>query len=421
MKKLLAVLFALSLVVAFAMPASAADVKASGAYWIQGSLQDNPSMQDGDATDSASSQWTMQQFRAQVDFQVVKGLMLSTRMDIMERYWGESNTAATTRDNEVNIEFDRVYITANVGPGVLKAGYQDNDYGLGFGNNYDSQPLVKYEIPFGKFVGELRWQSVYEGDVGATVASKSVDEYAVGLKYKLDKGFVGVYNIYQANDSDLNDAGTGAEVGEKWTNEIKPYFMYAFGPVTLQGELSYQWGEKDLVGSTRDYKGLAYQVQADAKFGAIAVGGEFLFSEGDDPNTVDVESGTGLGLSPLGALIMFDYWVNKFNGVSKWGSGIGKSNVAAMDVYASYQVSPKLNLRAQFSYADADVKANSGVGSIDTDMGTELDLTATYKIYDNLSYMVGFGYLWTGDYWKTATTSKIDNDYLITNKLTLVF
>jgi len=419
MKKLLAVLFALSLVVAFAMPASAADVTASGAYWIQGSFQDNPSMQDKDAAGSASSQWTMQQFRAQVDFQVAKGLTLSTRMDIMERYWGQSNvTGVGGQDNETNIEFDRVYITANVGPGVLKAGYQDNDYALGFGNNYDSQPLVKYEIPFGKFVGELRWQSVYEGDVGATVGSKSIDEYAVGLKYKLDKGFVGVYNIYTADDSDLVTAGS------KWMNEVKPYFMYAFGPVTLQAELSYQWGkmDPDAAGAADvDYKGLAYWVQADAKFGAIAVGGEFLYSEGDDPNTADIESGTRLGLSPLGALIMFDYWNNKFNGVSKWGSGTSTTNVAAIDVYASYQASPKLNLRAQLSYADADVKANSGVGSVDTDMGTELDLTATYKIYDNLSYMVGFGYLWTGDYWKATTTSKVDNDYLLTNKLTLVF
>jgi hypothetical protein len=36
--------------------------------------------------------------------------------------------------------------------------------------------------------------------------------------------------------------------------------------------------------------------------------------------------------------------------------------------------------------------------------------------------MVGFGYLWTGDYFKgDDATAEIDDDYLIINKLTLTF
>ncbi len=36
--------------------------------------------------------------------------------------------------------------------------------------------------------------------------------------------------------------------------------------------------------------------------------------------------------------------------------------------------------------------------------------------------MVGFAYLWAGDYFKgTNTAATIDNDYLITHKLTLTF
>jgi len=50
-----------------------------------------------------------------------------------------------------------------------------------------------------------------------------------------------------------------------------------------------------------------------------------------------------------------------------------------------------------------------------------LDVSATYKIYDNLSYMVGAGYLWTGDYFKGAKNATIGNDYAILNKLTLNF
>jgi hypothetical protein len=36
--------------------------------------------------------------------------------------------------------------------------------------------------------------------------------------------------------------------------------------------------------------------------------------------------------------------------------------------------------------------------------------------------MVGFAYLWAGDYFKgTSATKEVDNDYLITHKLTLTF
>jgi len=56
----------------------------------------------------------------------------------------------------------------------------------------------------------------------------------------------------------------------------------------------------------------------------------------------------------------------------------------------------------------------------------EFDLTASYKIYDNLQYMVGFGYFWTGDYYKGYTAvggqePALANDYLLMHKLTLTF
>ena len=55
-------------------------------------------------------------------------------------------------------------------------------------------------------------------------------------------------------------------------------------------------------------------------------------------------------------------------------------------------------------------------------MGTGFDITAKYQIYDNLSYMLGAGYLWTGDYSKgTNSTSVVGNDYLLMNRLSLSF
>jgi len=59
---------------------------------------------------------------------------------------------------------------------------------------------------------------------------------------------------------------------------------------------------------------------------------------------------------------------------------------------------------------------------VDDFYGSEFDLTATYKIYNNLSYMIGFGYWWVGDYFKgTSASNAIDDDYIVMHKLTLSF
>jgi hypothetical protein len=61
-------------------------------------------------------------------------------------------------------------------------------------------------------------------------------------------------------------------------------------------------------------------------------------------------------------------------------------------------------------------------GYMDKEYGTELDLYATYKFYDNLSYTVAFGYLWAGDYWKgTNANAAVGDDWLLMHKLTLTF
>jgi hypothetical protein len=58
----------------------------------------------------------------------------------------------------------------------------------------------------------------------------------------------------------------------------------------------------------------------------------------------------------------------------------------------------------------------------DKEMGMEIDVKASYKIYDNLTYMVGAGYLWTGDYFKRGvSTASVGNDYILMNRLTLSF
>jgi len=77
---------------------------------------------------------------------------------------------------------------------------------------------------------------------------------------------------------------------------------------------------------------------------------------------------------------------------------------------------PDINLA--ISYANAVVKP---AGFQCNDYGWEIDATATYKITNNLSYMLGAGYLFAGKFFKGSTDSELQNDYLLINKLTLSF
>jgi hypothetical protein len=64
----------------------------------------------------------------------------------------------------------------------------------------------------------------------------------------------------------------------------------------------------------------------------------------------------------------------------------------------------------------------TGAEYVGSTYGTEFDITARYKITNNLTYMLGAGYLWTGDYFKGANAANsVQNDYLLINKLTLTF
>jgi hypothetical protein len=78
---------------------------------------------------------------------------------------------------------------------------------------------------------------------------------------------------------------------------------------------------------------------------------------------------------------------------------------------------------ASVSYAVADSKTLMGApDAVSNAYGTEIDLVGTYKISNNLSYMLGFGYLFTGDYFKGFDpTIEVSDNYMLINKLTLTF
>jgi hypothetical protein len=220
---------------------------------------------------------------------------------------------------------------------------------------------------------------------------------------------------------------------------IDPFVKATFGPVYVEGEVLYKFGktaayESDHSAANEDVKlknSWSAYVMANVTLGPAYVGAAAIYVNGDDKTTNDNEAGQSGGYDFNPCLMLFNY------DLGRWNGGMGPTNtpmsggiINAMigQIFGGIKPIPKLDVKLSFTYAKAVEDMYTGAPYTDANKyvsknyGSEVDLTATYKIYDNLSYMLGAGYLFTGDYFKGNVDSRqLDNDYLLTNKLVLTF
>jgi hypothetical protein len=229
-----------------------------------------------------------------------------------------------------------------------------------------------------------------------------------------------------------------------------PYFKQTFGPVYLEGEAYWGTGQYMNFDNAAQAQQMSLNtagvsVHAKVDFKPVYFGGRFIYMMGDDPTTYDKKEGSiaaGLvaGQAFLPCLMLFNDSFYTATGTGYTGratantaTAVGATagtfstptlqfmdNVLFFQGYGGVKPIDKLDIMVALAYARAD---QTPLRNYLSDVyGWEADVTATYKIYDNLSYMVGFGYLFTGDYFKgTDPTAKISNDYIVMHKLTLTF
>ena len=453
MRKVLMVLLSIGLIMVFVLPVSAADVKFSGSYVAQGYYDNNRALlKEGGA--SVSNVW--QRLRVQTDFKVQEGLMLTTRFDALEKIWGASrstaistNLAGNDQESE-NIKFTHAFVTLNVpgGYGELRVGYMtQGTWGTAFGDTgeQDYGMRVKWDWTTGSYFWGARWDKT-EGKKGysssgpagninsATYAvDNDSEKYSVLAGYKWSKGDAGLQITYYLDTSTAVNPTTGYK--GKYTL-FQPYARAAFGIVYVETEFGFYTGKKQEynVESTTlqnvDYQGWRGYVMANVDLAPAYVGALAFYAAGDDLGTATkYEGGVKIGTDFQPCLILFNYDLGRWNGLLGGQNGLtsttfpayNNDNVGALQIFAGIKPMPKLDVKASYTVAQAD-KDGSSKNWQSKSIGGELDLTATYKIYDNLSYMVGFGYLWAGDWFKgTSSGATVDNDYLVTHKLTLSF
>ena len=439
MRKFWIILLTMGLIMAFAVPASAVDVKFSGQYYVVGYHGENWSASDKD--DIPVRNLYAQRLRMQTVFQVAEGLSLTTRFDALEKRWGERNWTGSTYDvssrpstggsdakEQESIEFERAYVTFKTAIGQFDVGYQEIQvFGTVFGNWNGTGAKIKYTGVFGpvSFLAFLE-KNDERALRNATEADADRDTYGVAGIYKWNQGSAGL-EIKYARDATNSTAGYTETV---WL--FTPYVQAKFGPVYVEAEGAYTYGKRDYdTISDIDIRGWSAYLKAQVDLEPAYVGVRGAYVTGDDPSTTDEIETSGLsgGIGFEPTLILWNYtqetWLKSVGSGGNFTPGAGSyysrqmTNAWFGQIFAGIKPIPKLDIMASYTYAKMDEKPT---GWISDKLGSEFDITATYKIYDNLSYMVGFGYLWTGDAFKgTNAAATVDNTYLVMHKVTLTF
>ena len=470
MKRFWLILLSLGLVMAFSASAFAVDVQFSGSYYAAGMYLDQVSLIKGNTPisktvanmDNESTALYFQRLRLRTDFTVSPGLKLVTRFDALERIWGGARSNPTagenvngyytnnnfpnagTRAETENISFDWAYIEYAAPIGLFMVGYMnDGQTGTIFGDTYVPRGRIKYYYTAGPVtiiaditkVQDLSYSAVNNT---ATYTDADGDKYGIDGDYQWKDGKAGMkvsYYNYDQNRPALTPAGNPPAAGNYAQHyySFNPYVIAKIGPVDIQAEVNYAVGQSKTYDSgiiSKDVRldNLTAFLDATATFGPIYFGGTFAYISGDNPGTTDRQEGGTLngGIEWNPCLIMFNYydrtyWVGGLPGYSGTTNSGPMTNAWFGQLNAGVRPIVPLDIKAAVSYAMAD-QVPTGYAS-DKSYGWELDVTGTYKITNNLSYMLGVGYWWVGDYYKglAPEQNEVRDNYMLINKLTLTF
>ena len=432
MKKFTIIGLAICLAFALAAPAMAVDVDFSGHYYVRGSYVSHWNLDDK----SASNAYMDMSFRLQTVFKVTDILSVTTRFDALDdKKWGE-NDPANTGGEENNVNFDRAYMTIKAPIGTFFIGRQKAmAFGTSFLDYEEERDRIKYVKKIDNLTLIAIFQKNWEDDANfVDFSDKDSDTYYLAGKYKMENttlGLLGAFKNHKVNP----DASTHIYVAI-------PYFVSKFGPLSIQGELRYNWGEMEFdtaalagaaggSGNTTDIDidQLAYNLEATYNFGPASVMAGYAFVSGDNDGKADDEISShvyGVGNDWGKLFILTTSDVGVLTELGGYGnlSMDGDCKYGAKIIYGGATFSPleNLELGVVVGTADAD-KVPTGV---EDDYGVEYDFTLNWKIYDNLTYSAVAAWLSSGDFYKKNETGTIpDNDfedtYALFHQLELAF
>lgn len=419
MKKVLSTVAALGLVMGVAATASALDLSVTGHYSMLGvALSEADATSGGvqllESATAAGNTWMEHDMRIYPTLKVNDNITMKADIRLLNDEMFDD-----TQDGTHEITANKIYMIYKSPIGTWTMGKTAaGAWGSPFLNNATTGNRIIYQPDLGDspFSMKLIHQRNNEADGGAgsmnSTAEQDQNQYYAHVGYKTDAVNLTALYIrtrYGANDTDKDDIFAQA--------------VLPLGPANIVTEIHHGFG--DTPGSnavSRDTWGgmllVTGKIAENVNAGAIG-----FYASGQDANSTDDEN--EMGAAGLGADFEPLYIMTGDNMGILNGSGganavatnalIQESGVKAIGAFADFTASPKLTLHAAVGTGWADETA----AGQDDEYGWEFDLGASYKLLDNLTYDLHFGYWAIGDYVKPL--GEPNDVSLVTHSLTMTF
>ena len=439
MKKLSIIAFAALLVAMFSVPAMAIEHQFGG-YWrtrffangdwnvdddIPGSIAVDPDTGEEIITPNTNEDFSAVDTRTRLYYTAV----FSENFKFINKFefdatWGDplgwSRAAGATGNRSygligadgANIEIKNSYADFTLGMANFRVGVQGTVLANGFIMDDDGPGVTILAKPSDMLTLGLVWVRHNEGGQGKDLAGEDlndgdVDAIALVPTFMLAEGMSlkGEVGYFFSDNAGAYSRFANEELRDLALWYLGLNFQGSGGPLSygIQGYL--QGGDVDLAGGgSLDFGG--YLLSADVAFdlGGADVHGQFTYASGDDDAT---DSDLDAFFNPPGASY---YWAEILGYGMFDYLGLGAapndqiSNVMWFNVGAGFKPMEKLSLKADLYYAMFAEDTASG----EDDMGTEIDLVATYALLDGLNLDLVGAYLWAGD--GLAADGTADND-----------
>jgi hypothetical protein len=374
MRKLLILLTACALVVAFTVPAMAFDQFSIKGYWsLRGSQIKND---DATATkDAAVYGYYDQDLKFWLQFNGAEKTFVRSEITWYDEEWGTAQNMAS----DENIAVERVYFTHIFGTGTkLDLGLMDAGvWATGFGDDeYGANRIkVTQPLPGGHTLVALTQKDTDTGYANQTTKDADKDDddqYAVAAIIKA--GPINIKPLVQLVDRSSLVADGGSKGAEATVIAIG--VDGKFGMIGFEAEyVSQDWDYDPSLGLT-DYDVAGWYGNVWANLGPAQVG--FIYATGD----YDKQSGNSFDFDDDFDLTLYlSDWIG-------FGGGDGITGCDAYQVYGSYKFSDKLSANASYTMVDSNQEA----GTYKDAEANEIDFGASYKLTKVLTYSVAAGF-----------------------------
>jgi hypothetical protein len=342
----------------------------------------------------------------------------------MDAVWGDNSpdSYGDVGADGVAVEVKNSYADFNVSPMLNgKVGVQGFVLARGFIADDDfSGAVVSFKTDMVTI--PLVWLKVYEGGMGTEVNQDDFDYYGIAPVFQPNENMTIQPYVLYAESDDYKFGGDSDNNGVQDIGDAD--IIYAGLDVNFKMDVAslwftgiYQGGE---VKVPAGYPNKAVDVSAylvaaggSANLGPADVHGQVFYATGQDNTSEDMEAffvpaGQSYYWSEIMGYGIFD------NQVSANSPADQISNILAGNVGTTFKPTGDLSISFDVWYAQL-AEDNGGEG----ELGTEVDVKATYTLVEGLKLDLVGAYLFAGD--GTYKGEKDDNPFEIGSRLSLSF